>query len=255
MLKQFIDNEDPVYHVMRDFKMDMSLMPTEEEMTILKPIVEALSYIDSVGRKIGARKATLASADFMFEKLIGKLSTIDSPFAMRLNGAVQTRIEERRLTILSTLMAFLENPSFLDSTRNLHLQYADRNELIKSAKELLIDLKLDKDEEPEQNENIGGQEMEHSETETEPMEPTAIPPVRSFSDELNDSLAQREAEQYNVGAQESTVTLASIRRDFKKYEGTGIRPKTLEKVYQALRSIPPTSTGNERTILKMVLFP
>ena len=238
MLKRFLEVLDQVHHVLVDFKMNVdTFIPSKTEIEIIKPVVQALSIVDSAGRKLGARKATLASADAIFEFMIGRLSTLNSPFANRLNGAIQTRIEQRRLNTLSTLMAFLENPNFLDSIKNLHLQYGSRNDMIQAAKELLIDLKLDQDEESEQ---VDSQDKEHPET--EPMETVPTPPERSFSDELDDHLDKRDA-QCNLGAQESSITLASIRKDFKKYEGTGSRPKTLEKVYQALRSIPPTSTG------------
>ena len=238
MLKRFLEVLGPVEKVLIDFKMNKAaLLPSEAEIEILKPVVKALAIVDASSRQLGARKTTLSSADFIFEKMIGELSKLDCPFARRLNGAVQTRIEERRLSVLSTLMAFLENPSFLSSTRGLHLTYADKNEIAKAAKDLLIDLKLEgKGKEPE--------DTEVEDPEDNPSEPASIPPQRSYSEELRDDLAEREsATIVRPQSTGTTTTLTSIKKDIKKYEGTGDRPKSLEKVYNALRSIPPTSTG------------
>ena len=54
------------------------------------------------------------------------------------------RIEERRLPVLATLMAYLEDKEFFStgSSDRVHLEYSDKNAIAKAAKELVLELKL-----------------------------------------------------------------------------------------------------------------
>ena len=169
--------------------------------------------------------------------MIKELSQLDSPFARRLNGAVQERIEQRRLPILSTLMAYLENPNFLHGTKNLHLKYAGKNDITKAIRDLIIDLKFD--QEPESDHDAATEQ----DPDDMPPPPKRKRPNQSFAQKLADRLAKRNAEINAEDEDDSGISLNSIRKAMKKYEVSGKRPKLLEKVYQALCSIPPTSTG------------
>lgn len=145
--------------------------------------------------------------------------------------------------MLSTLMAFLEDKDFLESTEHLHFEYSDWNEIAKAAKELFLELKLQdcrqEDEVPGQNEDLSDDNANDGPT----------PSKRNFSQELRKRLADKKKMVDAPGSAPpiTSVTLTSIKRDMKQFEGTGRRPRSLEKIYQALRTIQVTSCEAERS--------
>ena len=69
------------------------------------------------------------------------------------------------------------------------------------------------------------------------------PPVaRSFSEKLR----QAENELTSSKIEQHREATGSIAKDFAAFEGSGKRTENLEKLYQALRSIPPTSVVSEQ---------
>ena len=163
---------------------------------------------------------------------------------------METRIEERRLKAPATLMAYLENRSFLNSTESRHLEYSDKDEMAETAFDLIKELKLE-EESYHQQEEVQVEEVEeedHPEDcqcgEDDPFEPP--PPKRNPYKLMSKSLEQRKKESH-ISSRPTGVTMESLHDDMSQYERTGIRSTSLEKVYLALKSIPPTSTEAERS--------
>ena len=65
--------------------------------------------------------------------MLGRLGKLESEFAQKLLFAIKCRIIDRRQKTVSTLIAYLENPSFLDSVTGLQLAYSDHEEIVKKG--------------------------------------------------------------------------------------------------------------------------
>ena len=76
----------------------------------------------------------------VFEWMITKLEKLGSQFATNLLFELKCRIIERRQSVASTLLAYLENPKFLDSTAGLKLEYSDREAIAQKIERLFLRL-------------------------------------------------------------------------------------------------------------------
>ena len=171
--------------------------------------------------------------------MIGALTNQTSEFASRVLASLRERIEERRNVELSTLLAYLQDATFLDSTHDLHLSYATRDEVANEAKEIAIRLFPPTSEDKEytpQAENHSPSDPDEPEPEEGP-----TPPKRSCSNELRRHHKENKAKRAKRGAAKSATPLFKIMKDMESYEATGKRPPMLQKIYQAVSSIPPTS--------------
>ena len=92
--------------------------------------------------------------------MIQRLEKLTSEFAKKLLFSVKCRIIDRRLPVISTLQAYLENPNFLDTLKDEKLQYADREEMAEAAARLITRLfppavECENEEDPDEPEEIG----------------------------------------------------------------------------------------------------
>ena len=66
--------------------------------------------------------------------MLKDLRDLETPIARKLFTSVKNRIEERRQYGLSTLLAYLTKPKFLDTTHLKILHYATREEIVRLAR-------------------------------------------------------------------------------------------------------------------------
>ena len=86
-------------------------------------------------------------------------------------------------------------------------------------------------------------------TPPETEEPTT---KKSKTDELNDFISSKAK---GTSALSSTSeVLNQMRRDFASFDSTGERPPILDKIFKALKAIPPTSVEAERAFSAAGLF-
>jgi hypothetical protein len=252
MLQQFLVLKLVVPKALIDHAQS-SLFMTESELSLVTKLVEALEIVECGVRALCQRDMTLASADQIFEFMIRKLSAQNSDFAARLSIAVETRIMERRQVGLSTLQAYLDNSTFLDSVTDGEtvLSYSTRNKISKIARNLFLCLFPSKDD--DDFETV--QENEETETEAAEVAEDAPLPKKSKSQELSEFLAKKKVAESGRGPRNSAVeVLKTIKKEMGVYKATGKRPSSLDLVRTALLSIPPTSTEAERPFSCVGLF-
>ena len=172
----------------------------------------------------------------IFELMFKKLTKLNTEFAGRLLFALKCRILERRHKIVSTLLAYLEDPNFLETTEGKELAYADHGEIANEAARILVRLFPTPVNEARDEEDPDDPELVVVET--------AAPPVRSDSDDFKDVAYKHEPTAPQCVR--STTPLEVIERAMSEYETSGERPTSLQKVYLALLSVPPTSCEAER---------
>ena len=205
--------------------------------------------------------------------MISKLTALDSEFAKKLLFALKCRIIERRQKVAGTLLAYLEDPRFIDSTSSLHLDYANRDEIAKKATDLFIRL-------------FPPPVTETDCTESDPDEPemvevetieSATPPKKSDSGEWRDFEDCLKPKMPVPRAAKSVLPADVIKQGMESFEIDGERPSSLEKaswgflcklnrrisrfffnyhkyilfsqVYNALLSVPATSCEAERSVI------
>ena len=163
--------------------------------------------------------------------MIGELRKLNkSAFALRLLYRIEDRIDERRLKVASTLLAYLEFPNFLDQD-DLHLSYAGKFEMAKLARDIYLRLF----HVPKPSEETGTTENDEQEPVENPDEPVApTPPKRSRSNEQRERLANRrakyQAQEDTFSRHTSATLLTSIKNEMKDYEVMKKRPEKLDQV-------------------------
>ena len=128
-----------VEHTLLYFK-KKQLFPTEDEIKTIKELVKALGIIETCSRRLCRREVNLAEADRIYEWVLMRLDELKSNASERLRNEVEYRILERRQKEVATLVAYLENPMFLDQKKKRLLQYATKTEIQQVANDLLVRL-------------------------------------------------------------------------------------------------------------------
>ena len=139
MLKRFIELKKPVELTLVEFdKKDM--FPSDSEIKVIEDLIEPLDIIEACSRRLCSRDVNLAKADQIFEYELQALGKLETDIGKRFAEEIKYRITERRLTSVATLLAYLENPMFLSLNKNLLLQYANKTEIQKLARDILMRL-------------------------------------------------------------------------------------------------------------------
>ena len=137
---------------------------------------------------------------------------------------------------MSTLLAYLQDSTFLNSTASLHLPYAEREQLLYEAKDLFVRLYPEK---PEDGNN------QTAEPDPDPIPEGPPPPKKKYANKLQGQLAENKAKRAQNKAAKRSTALRKIAIDMESFEATGKRPENLEQIYKALSSVPPTSAESE----------
>ena len=162
----------------------------------------------------------------IFELMISDLRKLDSSFAVRLLAQVEERIDERRLKVASTLLAYLEDPTFLEQD-DLILPYATKSQLTSLARDIYF-----------RHHHVPKPVVEETERqdtpEENPDEPEVVPtpPKKSRSNEWRQKIQDKRAKigQHRHSDHTSGTLLTAIKNEIKEYEHSGKRPEKLHQV-------------------------
>ena len=142
---------------------------------------------------------------------------------------------------MATLIAYLEDPGFLDTTSGKNFTYATHDEIAYKAKQLLIrhfpthttpnDNERDEQDDPDEPEIIEPEELPEG----------APPPKRSRSNELKDHLIKTAPKLHPLPSKSSSP-LDVIKEAMSQFETSGERPSSLQKVSFPARSNSVTPT-------------
>ena len=152
--------------------------------------------------------------------MLGRLGKLESEFAQKLLFAIKCRIIDRRQKTVSTLIAYLENPSFLDSVTGLQLAYSDHDEIAKKAADLymshfpIVPCPESQEDDPDEPELIYDE---------------APPPKRNRSDSSED-LDHFLEKKPLPHVSRSDTPLEVIKNAMSEFESSAERPATLQKV-------------------------
>lgn len=175
----------------------------------LEPVKVAVEYI-------GGDSATLLTADTVLDFMLRKLDAQNTEISISLYNNLKRRISERFNQEVVDLMKVLRDPSIIAS-KNI-LNFAGK------LSKRLFNVQIQDDEDSE---------IQNSDSMSENL---------SLQDELNLLLKSSESSQISQNMDVCKV----LKQEFLLYRNTGKRSENLEKLFNALLTIKPTSTDVER---------
>ncbi len=238
MVKRFLEMKDLVREVLEE--MDNSRdFPSEEELDLLLQVVEVLEIVEDGSMELSKDNCDLEKADITFKFLLEELHPLSSFVGKATFRAVEKRVKERRMEKLAALLCFLKDPggynSMSDASR--FLAYPRPTELAKEARDLYSRLFLSN---------------QHEESEEEEEEPAR----KSRKERLADMIQGKNKSKPKSLTPSSTPdqVLESIKTEMHAFVSTDKRPPCLQKVYDALMTMPPTSVAVERSFSTSNMF-
>ena len=166
--------------------------------------------------------------------MIKKLTKLESEFAGKLLYSLKYRIIERRQQVLSTCLAYLEDPLFLESTQGKYLSYASRDEIAETLERLLVRLFPDTPDPPVDNVDLND-DPDEPEVIYEPEEIDEAPPPKRARSNESDDLEEFVNKKPEPQPAKGKSPLEIIESAMSEYETSGERPSSLEKVNSVAR--------------------
>ncbi|XP_063841155.1 uncharacterized protein LOC135089507 [Scylla paramamosain] len=232
MLERFLKVKNSVAKAMIDCNMEMNI--TNGELKVLNDLVTALQPVKLGAERMGCRGTTILSAEGVFSFMLKELNEQKSSFSMKLQNSLYSRINERRSAVLVGLMKYLHcGKAYNSCEERLPLALPRKSAIVESAKQLLGRLFQVSDEEATTSDNVE----------------TSVNQQSSLTDRL-----QAAIDQIQTQSTKKRSECNYIGKEFSVFEATGDRTQNLEKLFQALNSVPPTSVESERAFSAAGLF-
>ncbi len=237
MLKRFLSLKEVIQEIL--VEMDSAQdFPSEEELAVLSGVVEALEIVEEGSLELSKDECDLAKADITFKFLLEELSALTSSVGRSLFKAVDKRVQERRKKTMAALLLFLRDPGGYNNMtqESVFLQYPRPSELAKDARNLYLRLFLPRQQEPVEEEE----------------EPAA----KSRKERLSDMIQGRNKTSPRGLSSSSSAdqVLECMKTEMHAFASTNKRPPCLQKVYDVLMTMPPTSVSVERAFSTSSMF-
>lgn len=237
MLKRFYELRSAIQKAMIDLKGQVKVNLTDEEMELVREMIQALEPINAAVEHLCRQQCTLYEADVALHFMLEQLTAQDTNIAHELCEALTERIKERRFDY-ADLYAFLFNPTVkLSVSNNFGIFFkTTRSALIKQADEMLKRLNT---------ENAARDAINESSSN-----------VEEADDDASDNLTVKEKfekrlQQFKAAAPVLTNLMMpgfqkTMRNEFTYLETEGIKGKYLTMLFDALSTVRPTSVDSER---------
>lgn len=255
MLERFIALKTCILKALMDFKVNNTTNISEEEYLVVQTVVTALQPIKVGIERLGKRDASLLEAEGVLVFILDVLRKNKDCFSGKVLQYVRQRIVERRNTNVVGLLKYLNNPSNYkyESDIDSILSLPSKTVLQATAKKLFSKLFV---------EDVAGTSADIEELDCICINVGAgtsvmTDPNISTTSEL--TLHQKlDAAITNVSRSEIpedvSYDVKNITKEMVIFEATKKRTNNLEKLYNALMTIPPTSIESERAFSAAGLF-
>jgi hypothetical protein len=213
MLEPLVKTEVAIRETLTEFKA-LEIIETLD-FDALKTLLKAMEPVKLAVENLSREDATLMSADTILEFMFNKLSNLNNDISTKLMENLKCRVEERLNNDVMNLLRSLKDPSVAPSKTTLNFagNLASRLFGVNDVEDV----------------------VEQSSNDAESVN-------LSLQDELN-LLLQKDGLSIAVGGQDSFKWLKS---EFTLFRNSGQRTENLQKLYNAILSIKPTSTDVER---------
>ena len=248
MLKRFLKLKNVIAKAHVDISRT-DLILKEEEIKHISDIVQALHVVVLSVMELGKRDCDLIKSDKIILLLLQNLKEQNTNIGQKLFTVVSERIVERRNCNIAGLLCFLHNPADYKSDSEFPdnlLKYPHKNKIAKTAREIYLRLFLH-----EEVEAAYQSELKYTCNEE---------PLRKKT--KGEELAEIIANTASAAGKTKGITFKSspqevftcIKREIAVLESTGNRPSSLEKIYNAMLSLPMSSIKAERSFSAAGLF-
>ncbi len=223
-------------------QLDVPFDLTDRELSKVKELSDALAPFKVAVEALSSRDADLLLSEKVIAFTLKKLRELDSDVSKELTEKFETRINERRSSELIHLLKYLKNPAYLEQVEDQFGHKIKRPKIASLATGLLQRL-YPKDAENEHSLSSEDVEVEVANTVEEQQEQLTL------AQELYAFVEDDEA-----GIQNSDLSSKVVQKEMLLFEASKKRPENLEKLFQALCTIKPTSVEAERAFSAMGFF-
>jgi hypothetical protein len=235
MLRRFIEVQKEVKLAMVELDLPFELTTTDLEK--IESLCDALEPLKIAIEALGRMDADLLSSEKIIEFTRKKLEDANTEISLRIKDQFEIRIEQRRNVAIIHLMKYLESTSFLTFQTDQFGHKITRGKIVNQATSLLNRLFTEE----------ARNDMETEVCTTIPEDDQKL----SMTEELQQFISKPVAlDAVNVGSQAEKI----IKKEMSLFEATHQRPENLEKLFNALKTIPPTSIEAERAFSAVGIF-
>ena len=225
MIKSVMRIEQPFFENVGDLT---EIRFSQDEIQALKQIQAALSPLHHLTFRLCKEKADLFVADVAFETTLTELKDQSSIISQELYQQLHQEYTVRKNPKLVAVLGYLHNPANLGTGKKSDPLFKSfsRSEIEKECKRLISNL-------------FPNVEYHDSVSSEPPGEEDGKDFGAKLDKAINQALSQPQQKQCADG-------LKFLGREMNLFEGTGQRSDTLQKLYDALQNIAPTSVSVER---------
>ena len=228
MVERFLRVLDPIQKAL--IEMDMGNIWKLENTYTAKCILNTLSPLKIAIEALGRIDANLLTGEGVLKFLFNALRVENSDLSNKLLNELQVQISKRRNRSTVSLLKFLQDLNQVNDTEDDFFRSPSKPELIKLAKSYMRRLF-----------SVGNKSDDsHSESECELVVPNGTNRT-SLEQQLEDSIQVSLKKSQPVGSNFKTLT-----KEFNLFEVTGKLTPNLDRLKDALMSIKPSTTQNER---------
>ena len=246
MLERFDKLKNCIKKSVLDFEIADSIKMLDHEYEIVSELMNVLNPIKVTVESLCRGDANLVTADIAMEFMFSKLNEINTDLSRELFLALSNRIKERR-TEYSSLAQYLQR-GHNKFTKFPDIFIPNTNAM---NKKLIIDLLNRLDVSLSSNQSDNGSQTNDSSLEDEDI----TFEQKSMSDQINAFMEKSLSSQRSVNLRLRSEALGTkIQKEMSLFEGGSTRGDHLQKAYNFLLTIKPTSVEAERAFSAAGLF-
>lgn len=246
MLERFVLLKDCIQKSLID--LNSPVVINDSEFQIMRDIIQCLEPVKLTVEAICRKDANLCTADVSFKFLFQELANLNTPLSKDFQQALTNRINERR-TIMSGVISYLQNPSTHHGS-NL-FKHPNSEAIAQFVKNISEHFKnsITSDLESDDEDNMPLSEIREK--------PTEILTLKQKLQDAIGSVTTRTKPNWRQISENPKVHLKSlnvIKKEMSLFENGGLRGLYLQKCYEYLLTVPPTSVEAERAFSSAVTF-
>ena len=244
MIERFLKPKNSIPNALRAVLSTEAI--SDDEWKTIDILYETLRPVEMILKIICREDADLLTVETSLEFLLNKLMLVNNPLSLKLYQSLVGRCNMRRNVETVSLLRYLHNPKkFKDDSSSKTFVFPTKQVLKKYAEQVYSGLF------PGQNVRSTTELSKETENEGNLHQDTNI------ASSISDNELMREYTEAIKKLNEETEIETSefeISKEFKYFEATLNRSKSLEKIYKALLTIKATSIQSERAFSITGLF-
>lgn len=195
-----------------------------------KKLLDVLKPIKLAVEALCRTNINLLTADVLVQTLCQQLLSIRTSLGKTMFESIKTRIEEKRDSNLYTLISFFKNLDIFNDDNDFENLFSNASkDSVFSYAEQLYDRLF-----------CGETELNEFETSDE----SDIELEITFEEKLNAAIKNTNEKTKSI----SNSQTSSIKKDLTFFEGSGQKTENIQKLFDALLTIRPTSVESERVL-------